>query len=323
LLEKLSTLANHLQLHLPSVSHQYYGQARWDALRSCHAGVFDLRGCRPRLAHTDPAAASALAATAYELGLALALGRPVVITIRPDDALPFDIDVAPCVLRDDAGDEPRLAEALDAAWYGRQRTTSQSSLPATYAFLDQTTRDHPRRHTLEACGLLNPDNVDDAVGFAGSIKQVLREEGLSEWQVICPSWAGSYPEPESPSLFHVMPFSESWSDEIRNAARAVCTARQFAYRRGDEAEEGRIIQAIWDDLCRAHLVLADLTGLNLNVMIELGMAHALGRTTLAVRRTATGEPLPRNIEKLRVLEYADASGLRRLLESRLSPGQTR
>ena len=120
-----------------------------------------------------------------------------------------------------------------------------------------------------------------------------------------------------------MPFSEPWSSGIRDAARAACTARGYTYRRGDEAEEGRIIQAIWDDICGAQVVLIDLTALNLNVFMELGMAHALGRTVLMVRQAGLKEPLPRNIEKLRVLDYRGPSGLSHLLESRLATGTLR
>jgi len=48
------------------------------------------------------------------------------------------------------------------------------------------------------------------------------------------------------------------------------------------------------------------------------MAHALGRIVLTVRQAGLKEPLPRNIEKLRVLDYDSPAGLSRLLESRLA-----
>jgi hypothetical protein len=121
-----------------------------------------------------------------------------------------------------------------------------------------------------------------------------------------------------PSVFHVMPFSESWSNAVRDTVRASCNTHGFVYKRGDEADEGRIIQSIWQDICAAHSVLVDLTGLNINVLIELGMAHALGRIVLTVRQAGLKEPLPRNIEKLRVLDYDSPAGLSRLLESRLA-----
>jgi hypothetical protein len=81
-----------------------------------------------------------------------------------------------------------------------------------------------------------------------------------------------------------MPFGPDWANEVRDVTRAACKKRGFVYRRGDEAEEGRSIRAIWDDLCRASIVLIDLTGANLNVMIEFGIAHAIGRPVSAVQR---------------------------------------
>lgn len=319
LAETIGTLAAHLRLDLPSTRGQYYGQARWDALRSCHVGVFDLRGYRPDLAQSDPAAAAAIAATAYELGLACALGKPVVVVTRPDDTLPFDVDIAPCeIAGSTAKDAQLLGDALDRAWYSRQRTTGASGLSDTFAFLDRITQEHPRRRMLEATGLLDAQQIDDPIGFTGCVKQILREKGLDDLQAIFPAWPGRYPDAEAPTVFHVMPFSTSWSHDIRDAARATCVARGYSYRRGDEADEGRIIQAIWDDICAAHVVLVDLTGLNLNVLMELGMAHALGRTVLTVRQAGLKEPIPRNIEKLRVLDYDGAAGLTRVLESRLA-----
>ena len=85
----------------------------------------------------------------------------------------------------------------------------------------------------------------------------------------------------------------------------------------DEVLEQRIIHAIWDDLCRAHIVLVDLSGANLNVMIELGIAHAIGRPVLAVRRRDAPDVRPKHIEKLRVLPYASASELTGILLTKL------
>ncbi len=311
------SVAARLRLKIPVVHGQYYGQARWDALRSSHVGVFDLRGYRPGLVETDPAAATALAGTAYELGLACALGKPVVIVTLPDANLPFDIDITPCESPDGAGlSELALADAIDNAFYGRQRTTSSSSLSHTFRYLERITQDHPRRRMLEITGLLGDHHIADPVGFAGSVKQVLREDGLDDLQTLLPAWPGRYPDDAVPTVFHVMPFSEEWSNEVRDIARAAAGRQGYTYRRGDEADEGRIIQSIWDDICAAHVVLVDLTGLNLNVLMELGMAHALGRSVVMVRQSAALAPLPRNIQKLRVLDYASVRALARLLERR-------
>ncbi len=54
------------------------------------------------------------------------------------------------------------------------------------------------------------------------------------------------------------------------------------YIRGDHVLDADIIRSIWDNLCQATHVLVDLTGLNANVALELGIAHTLGRNVLLV-----------------------------------------
>ena len=52
-------------------------------------------------------------------------------------------------------------------------------------------------------------------------------------------------------------------------------------------------------------------------MIELGIAHAIGRPVLAVRRRDAPDVRPKHIEKLRVLPYASASELTGILLTKL------
>ena len=114
-----------------------------------------------------------------------------------------------------------------------------------------------------------------------------------------------------------MPFSPDWADGVRDTARAACKKRGLHYQRGDEADEGRIVHAIWHDLCRATVVLVELHGGNLNVMIELGMAHALGRPVLALQRSGGHDLRPPHIEKLRVHRYDTDAALSVMLHERL------
>jgi len=315
----VQSIALRSKLELLPTTGTHHGQACWDSLRACHVGVFDLRSFRPNLAKTGPQTAAVLAATAYQVGLAWGIGKPVIILTSAGADLPFDIDVGRCELSGDAhADEQAIVQALDAAWYERQRTSGASCLSETLEYLDRATVDHPRRSLFVANGAFAAQQLQDPVGLAGSVRQLLRERGLSELEVLFPAWPGRYPDPESPCVFHVMPFSEPWSDATRDAAREACARHGYQYRRGDESLDAAIIPAIWQDIGRAHLVVVDLTGLNLNVAIELGLAHALGRKVLATRRAGSNEPLPRNIEKLRVLEYETAADLARLLESRLT-----
>ena len=293
---------------------QNRGQLRWDELNSCHVAVFDLRGAgeMATLVTASPKRARELATAAYELGLAFALGKPVVVVATGDERLPFDIDLSPVTL-DGEDDTALLQQAIDEAFYVPQRRGDHMSIAESIGFLDSLTAGHEKRRTFEGMGWLDAALARDPVGFAAAAAQLLPTLAAPPWRLLRPAWPVAYPAPAQKRCFHVMPFGPEWADEARDVARTFCQERGFVYRRGDEAEDGRIMHAIWDDLCRAHVVLADLTGANLNVMIELGMAHAIGRPLLAVRRSDAVDVRPKNIEKLRVLRYDSPSHLMALL----------
>jgi len=297
---------------------QNFGQVRWDELNTSHLAFFDLRGAgaMTALATDKPRRARELAGAAYELGLAFALGKPVVVACSAGETMPFDVDLSPVSLEGDDDDAALLIQAVDEAFYLPQRHGRDSSVRHSIDFLDRLTANHPRRRAIEEMGWLDPNLANDCTGFVAKAEQVLRLLP-APWRLLRPAWPAAYPDAAPPRCFHVMPFGPSWADGVRDIARAACEERGFIYRRGDEAEEGRIIHAIWDDLCRASLILVDLSGANLNVMIELGMAHATGRPVLAVRRSDTVDIRPRHIEKIRVIEYRSDADLKKLLDSKL------
>lgn len=302
---------------------QGHGQVRWDELNRCHVAVFDLRRANDiaSLVTSKPKRARELVAAAYELGMAFALGKPVVVVASPGTVLPFDVDLAPLVLDGDEDDAALLQQAVDEAMYVPQRAARASSIAESIAFLDRLTAGHPKRRAFEGMGWLDPALARDPATFAANTEQMIRDLGAPPWRLLRPAWPGTYAEAGVRRCFHVMPFGPDWADAVRDAAREACAERGFLYRRGDEAEEGRIIQAIWDDLCRADLVLVDLTGANLNVMIELGIAHAIGRPVLAVQQRDAVDVRPRHIEKLRFLSYGSPQELTQVLRARLNaPG---
>lgn len=303
---------------------QNHGQARWDELNSCHVAVFDLRGASriDSLATETPRRARELTAAAYELGLAFALGKPLVVVCEPEEAMPFDIDLAPLVHDGTADSVARLQQAVDEAFYLPQRGGRLSSIADSVAFLDHLTQEHNKRRVFEKMGWLDPAQARDPAGFVATAEQLIAALPNPSWRLLRPAWPATYPYEGKTRCFHVMPFGPDWANEARDVARAACKERGLVYRRGDEAEEGRIIHAIWDDLCRANVVLVELGGANLNVMIELGMAHAIGRPVVAVLRREPGstkvDVRPKNIEKFRVFPYRSASELKEVLLAKLS-----
>ncbi len=314
-----AALASRRLTVLNSKRLQNLGQVRWDELNACHVAMFDLRGASEiaALATKFPKRARELAAAAYELGLAFALGKPVVVIGAAGETMPFDVDLSPLTLDGSDDDAALLRQAVDEAFYVLQRSGRDSSIGESVAFLDQLTAGHEKRRAFEGMGWLDPALAKDPAGFAAKAAQLISALPAPPWRLLRPAWPAAYPDPEKKRCFHVMPFGPDWANEVRDVARMFCEERGIVYRRGDEAEEGRIIHAIWDDLCRASIVLVDLTGANLNVMIELGMAHAIGRPVLAVRRADAVDVRPKNIEKLRVLSYESPSQLMSLLLTKL------
>ena len=287
------------------------GQERWNAIVASYVVVCDLRAPR----------GPALAAACYEIGLAKALGRALVIVAAPGAVLPFDIEVEPVELSGAATDRDALAAAIDRALYSPPHREADSSLEPTIAELRHrygAAAGFEVRKSVELAQQATADpievrrRIDTLLGFVGSNAE----------RIIFPAWPGGYPDPGARRLFHVMPFGEKWSNDVRDAVARAC-GKRVRYVRGDEVADPRMIRSIWDEICRASHVLVDLSAFNANVALELGLAHGLGRHCLVVRQPGTVEEdntvkqLFPAIRRLRVERYTlarDDGALRKAID---------
>jgi hypothetical protein len=80
-------------------------------------------------------------------------------------------------------------------------------------------------------------------------------------------------------------------------------ASGFEYRRGDQSRGVHVIRSIWDEICRSSAMIVDLTGLNENVCLELGLAQAVGTPLLLMTQDDVGRTLFPEIAKLRASRY--------------------
>jgi hypothetical protein len=146
----------------------------------------------------------------------------------------------------------------------------------------------------------------DPVRFQDALNTFNSYLGTNQHEILLPRWPGRYPDPGERRCFAVMPFREG-----PNRAYAVIeeAAREAGIHpvRGDVAEGQQIIESIWQELCAATHVTVDLTELNPNVCLELGIAHTLGRPTWLIRAEGTerrlGAKLP-GVAKWRCHTYA-------------------
>jgi len=283
--------ARRLDVLLPQTQREP-ASLRWEHVRRCALGVFDLTGPTP----------ADLAAAAYELGMALAAGRPAVVVAQGDAVLPFDVDIEPLRLHGTDGDAEAVAAALDQALYGPQRAAAGNSVAASIAHLRRTFEETSTPAKIAVLDVFKERVPDDPVR-AGQLAELalgfLDGDGLV---ALLPTWAGGYPDARHPTCFHVTAFGPAWAGSTSGIVEGACPPG-MAYVRGDRVLAPDILRSIWDDICRATHVVVDLTGLNPNVTIELGMAHVLGRNVLLVSQDDGAERHLRAIAKYRCHRY--------------------
>ncbi len=94
-----------------------------------------------------------------------------------------------------------------------------------------------------------------------------------------------------PFVFVLMPFEASFDDVYQLGIKPAAEAASAYCERIDEqifAES--ILARIYNQIAKADLVVADMTGRNPNVFYEVGYAHALGRTVILLTRNADDIP---------------------------------
>jgi uncharacterized membrane protein YkvA (DUF1232 family) len=285
----------------PETPGREVAEARFGGMRRAAVIVADLR---------DPAN---VPAACYELGIALVLGKPIVV-LGDANKLPFDIDIHAVAYDAGPGSEETLAEALERTLLLPQRPPDAGTLAGLLAAVRREFAAHPHYVDLLASSRETPLRVE------ALLQNLARADAASgrEHAVVRSAWHRSYPAPDSRRLFHVMPFRPEWADGVKSLVAAACARHHVTYARGDGARDQRVVRAIWDDLCTATHVLVDLTGMNSNVCLELGIAHALGQNTLVVGQPATvGELFPM-LEKVRISRYSNPQELERCVEDFLA-----
>lgn len=135
---------------------------------------------------------------------------------------------------------------------------------------------------------------------------------------------------ENNRVFVAMPFDAAHSRALWRLIQNACENHELIARRADSSQYPRAIVAdILEELERAEIVIADLTGLNPNVLYELGIAHV--RCDSVVLVCERGQALPFDLASIRCLFY-DLSipegkeefglSLGRMLESLKQPSGT-
>jgi hypothetical protein len=104
------------------------------------------------------------------------------------------------------------------------------------------------------------------------------------------------------TCFVMMPFGGWFDTYYKDIYTTAIKEAGFEPVRGDELfSTGSVVEQIWEQVVKAKVLLADLTGKNANVFYELGLAHAARKPV--VFTAAKLEDVPFDLRHLRVIIY--------------------
>ena len=88
-----------------------------------------------------------------------------------------------------------------------------------------------------------------------------------------------------------MPFDESFDEIYQLGIRQSCIdAGAYCERVDEQYFEGTMLDRIYNQISKADVIIADMTGKNPNVFYEVGYAHALGKKTILLTKDQSDIP---------------------------------
>jgi nucleoside 2-deoxyribosyltransferase len=105
--------------------------------------------------------------------------------------------------------------------------------------------------------------------------------------------------------FVLMPFDKAFDDVYKIGIKESCEAAGAYCERVDEQIfNERILDRIYNQIAKADVVIADMTGRNANVFYEVGYAHALGKTTVLL--TSKADDIPFDLKHFSHIVYGNS-----------------
>jgi hypothetical protein len=297
----------------------------------------------------------------YELGVAHALGKPVVLIAQDIESIPFDLrSLRIIVYKSTPAGAPHFIEAVRSVLLhvgsGDSIRRPLLGFVSELAAVDRSEVAHLRTRITELEQLLverdqqltamqatGVHGANDLLGLAGELRSMfsrttdellarvddrvvtcrVENEHLKaeldrvqlierEYRVlkasllVNPHWKGRNFEVDPEFCFLLMPFREPWSDEVWTLLDKIIGNCGFRCQRADERDGRIIMDDIWESVCRARIIVADLTAKNPNVTYEVGLADVLGKDVILLSQNP--EDVPFDFLGVRLITYENSFG---------------
>ena len=94
-----------------------------------------------------------------------------------------------------------------------------------------------------------------------------------------------------PFVFTVMPFAPEFDDLYKLGIKPACeSAGAYCERLDEQIFDEGMLDRIFNQIAKADVVIAEMTGKNPNVFYEVGYAHALGKRVVLLTKDAADIP---------------------------------
>ena len=107
---------------------------------------------------------------------------------------------------------------------------------------------------------------------------------------------------EKRKVFVIMPFEDTFFEVYEMIKMELGDDFEFSHA-GEEGNQQNILKDIIQSIFEADIVIADLTGLNSNVLYELGIAHTFNRKTIVITQDEMSK-LPFDLKQYRAKDYS-------------------
>lgn len=104
------------------------------------------------------------------------------------------------------------------------------------------------------------------------------------------------------TCFVLMPFGGWFDTYYRDVYSPAIKEAGFEPIRADDLfHSGAVMEQIWEEIRKAKVLVAELTGKNANVFYELGLSHARGKPVVLL--TGNIDDVPFDLRHLRIVQY--------------------
>jgi hypothetical protein len=118
-------------------------------------------------------------------------------------------------------------------------------------------------------------------------------------------------------VFVLMPFSETFADTYEVGIKSACKdAGAYCERVDEQIFVENILERVYNQIAKADIIVAEMTGRNPNVFYEVGYAHALNKRVILLTQNA--DDIPFDLKQFPHIVYGGKiATLKSLLESRI------